>query len=52
MSVSSAPASGTFEIDCEACAFLSQPDGDRLPDALRGSGYERMVRDETGRELN
>jgi hypothetical protein len=32
----------TDEIDSDVCTFLSQPNGYRSPDALRGSGYERV----------
>ncbi len=38
-----------YEIDGDACAFLSQPDGDRSPDALSGAGHQRVLPDQTRR---
>ena len=37
------------EIDGDGCAFLREADGDRPPDSLRGSGHERVLRGEAGR---
>jgi hypothetical protein len=37
----------TDKIDSDVCTFLSQPNGYRSPDALRGSGYERVFSDKT-----
>ena len=37
------------EIDGDGCAFLREADGDRPPDSLQGSGHERVLRGEAGR---
>ena len=38
----------TDEVDSDVCAFLSQPNGYRSPNALRGSGHKRVLPDQTG----